>query len=188
MSLTYDLIPDHDGPTPGAGRTGALRALPAAPRRAVLRAAVLGAMTLGAAALDWTRLARRRPARAETGRFGLAGWDRTDCRDAYPDGYPQVGDTGGAYLNTYAACFGGSYRGSNYCDAGWHKYGTFTENGVRADHVPISTACGTTSTRNAWRWTTPDGVVYRCSDGFTTYYAGPVSGQTFLTICRAVVQ
>jgi hypothetical protein len=181
--LTFERIPDYDAVA--AGPTAALRALPVpARRRTVLRAAALGAVTLGLAALDWSRPRR---ARAEIGRFGLQGWDRTDCRDAYPNGYDQERDTGGAYLNTYAACFGGSWRGSTWCDAGWHKYGTFSENGVRADHVPLSIACGETLTRNAWRWTTPDGVTYRCSDGFTTFYAGPYAGQTFLTICRAAV-
>jgi hypothetical protein len=90
-------------------------------------------------------------------------------------------------VNTYAACFGGSFRGSDYCDAGWHKYGTFTQNDIQVDHVPISTACGTLTTKNSWRWTTPDGQVYRCSDGFSTFWGGGMNGVTFLTICRSGV-
>jgi hypothetical protein len=29
--------------------------------------------------------------------------------------------------------------------------------------------------------------VYRCSDGFTTFWGGGNSGQTFLTICRSAL-
>ncbi|HEV2782812.1 MAG TPA: hypothetical protein VGX25_25760 [Actinophytocola sp.] len=182
MSLTLDQIPDADASI-DAGRTGALTELTVAGnRRTVLRAAALGAVTVGALALS---LVRGRKARAEAGPFGLRGWDRTDCRDAYPLGYDELGDTTGAYVNTYPACFGGAWRGTTYCDAGWHKNGTWSYGTVQADHVPISTLCGEITARNAWRWTTPDGRVYRCSDGLTTYWGGPNNGQTFLTICRS---
>jgi hypothetical protein len=183
--LSFEQIPDLDQPPAGAAPTTALAALPVTGhRRTVLKAMALGALTTGASALG---MLPRRGARAETGSFGLQGWDRNDCHDAYPTGYPEAGDTSGEYVNTYAACFGGSWRGSNYCEAGWHKYGTYDEGGIQVDHTPISTACGTVTTKNAWRWTTPDGHVYRCSDGFSTYWGGANSGQTFLTICRAGV-
>lgn len=187
MSLTFAEIPDSDQAPAGAARTAALSQL-AAPRtrRTVLRAAALGAMTLGLAALDRSGVARPRAAWAETGTFGLQGWDRNDCRDGYPNGYVEGPDTNGIYRDTYPACLGGTWRGSTFCEAGWHKYGTWQEaGGIRADHVPISTACGTTTTKNAWKWTTPDGVTYRCSDGYTTYWGGGHTGQTYLTICRA---
>ncbi|MGC9671157.1 hypothetical protein ACNTMW_32000 [Planosporangium sp. 12N6] len=185
MSLTFDQIPDHDRPPPGAAATSALEDLTVTGRRrTVLRAAALGAMTLGATALDWAGILTTRGARAETGLYALQGWDRNDCRDAYPSGYDELGDTTGQYVGTYAACFGGTWRGSTYCDAGWHKYGTWYENGIQVDHVPISTACGAATPKNAWRWTTPDGRVYRCSDGFSTFW-GPYHGQTYLTICRS---
>jgi hypothetical protein len=185
VSLTVDQIPDRDAAAAGGGLSTALSALPAAPRRrTVLRAITLGGLTIGVAALGWSgRLTGR--ARAETGQYGLQGWDRTDCRDAYPHGYAEVGDTGGDYANTYGACFGGTWISSNYCEAGWHKFGTWNYGGFRADHVPISSACGTLSTKNSWRWTTPDGVTYRCSDGYTTFWGGPNDGQTFLTVCRS---
>jgi hypothetical protein len=188
VTLSYTQIPEHDRPPADARPSTALRALPLRTgRRNVLRAAVLGGLTLGAAALDWAGTFGTRPARAETGPNALQGWDRNDCHDAYPTGYPEVGDTSGAYVNTYAACFGGSWRGSDYCEAGWHKYGTWDENGMQVDHTPISTACGSAITRNAWRWTTPAGVTYRCSDGFSTFWGAGNSGQTYLTICRAAV-
>jgi len=38
-----------------------------------------------------------------------------------------------------------------------------------------------------WRWTTPDLKVYRCSDGFSTFWGGGYTGQTYLTICRAAL-
>jgi hypothetical protein len=188
VSLTLEQIPDHGGAPAGAARTAACRALvPTGRRRTVLRAMLLGALTLGATALDWAGTFGTRKASAETGPYALEGWDRNDCRDAYPNGYAELTDTSGDYVGRYGACFGGSWRGSDFCDAGWHKYGTWYTGDVEADHVPVSIACGATSTRNAWRWTTPDGLVYRCSDGFTTYWGGGYSGQTYLTICRSAV-
>ncbi|QFZ21257.1 hypothetical protein [Saccharothrix syringae] len=178
--LAFDLIPDHDA---GTGRSRALRDLKAPRRRrTVLKAVVLGALTVGAAALTPPRRAR-----GEVGPNALNGWDRADCRDAYPNGYPEEGDTSGAYTGTYAACYAGAWRGSDFCEAGWHKHGTVNVGDVQVDHMPIATACGTTTTKNAWRWTTPDGRVYRCSDGFSTYWGAGYTGQTYLTICRAPV-
>jgi hypothetical protein len=184
MSLTFDQIPDADAaPAPDSVRTTALTGLTVSGnRRTVLRAMALGAVTVGALALS---LVGRRKAAAEAGPFGLQGWDRNDCHDAYPSGYQELADTSGAYINTYAACFGGDWRGSTFCDAGWHKNGTWNEGSIQVDHVPVSTACGATTAKNAWKWTTPDGHVYRCSDGFSTYWGGPFNGQTFFTICRS---
>ncbi|MFC6087819.1 hypothetical protein [Saccharothrix lopnurensis] len=177
--LAFDSIPDHDR---GEGRSGALRDLRVGRRRTVLKAAVLGALTIGAAALTPPRRAR-----AETGPNALTGWDRNDCRDAYPTGYAEDADTGGEFVNTYAACWAGGWRSSEFCEAGWHKFGTVVVGDVHVDHAPIATMCGTTTTKNAWRWTTPDGKVYRCSDGFSTYWGGGQNGLTYLTICRARV-
>jgi hypothetical protein len=186
MSLQFGEIPDHGRAPTGAAKTMALRDLRvSASRRTVLKAMALAGMTIGAAVLDWSGAFGDRRAWAESGPYGLQGWDRNDCHDAYPTGYPEVADTNGLYMNTYAACFGGSWRGSDYCDAGWHKYGTWNQGDMQVDHVPISSACGTLVTKNSWRWTTPDGKVYRCSDGFSTFWGGGQSGQTYLTICRA---
>lgn len=185
MTLTLDSIPNHDDAPSGAGRTNVLKDLnQTSGRRAVLRGMALGAATLGAVALNWSTGLGARKAQAESGPYGLQGWDRNDCLDAYPSGYNEVPDTNGYYMGTYAACFGGSWRGSNYCDAGWHKYGTWYYGDIRGDHVPTSSYCGTSSVKNAWRWTTPDGIWYRCSDGFSTFYGGGYNGQTYLTICR----
>jgi len=187
MSLAFEQIPDHSQASRGAARTAALRDLRvSARRRTVLKAFALGAMTIGASLLDLGGVVLDAGnAWAETGPLGLQGWDRNDCRDAYPGGYEEVQDTSGLYASTYAACFGGSYRGSEYCDAGWHRYGTWIQNGLQVDHVPVSTLCGILTTRNAWRWTTPDGHVYRCSDGYSTFWGGGMDGVTFLTICRS---
>ena len=183
MSLTFDHIPDLEQAPADAAGTTALSRLPSiGNRRTVLRAATLGAITIGTVALTWFN---GRKAQAEAGPMGLQGWDRNDCRDAYPSGYEEFGDTSGQYVNTYAACFGGTWRSSTYCEAGWHKHGTWTYGTVQADHAPISALCGSTLTKNAWKWTTPDGRTYRCSDGMTTYWGGPYNGQTYFTICRS---
>ncbi|GAA3015108.1 hypothetical protein [Actinokineospora diospyrosa] len=180
MALTLDRIPDHES---GTGRTVALSGLKTTGRRrTVLRAITLGALTLGSAALTFPRRAR-----AEVGPNALTGWDRTDCRDAYPVGYDEDPDTSGDHVNAYAACVGGAWRSSDFCEAGWHKYGTHTEGDVQVDHTAVSTTCGTTTMKNAWRWTTPDGKTYRCSDGFSTYWGPDQAGYTYLTICRTRV-
>ncbi|MEU7786671.1 hypothetical protein [Amycolatopsis sp. NPDC049159] len=186
MALELARIPELDRAEPDAGRTRAGSKLPGTTaRRTFLRAVALGVLTIGATALDWSGLSRLRRANAETGPDGMQGWDRNDCRDAYATGYPELLDTSGTYVNTYAACFGGYWRGSTYCEAGWHKYGTWNENGVQVDHQPLSNTCGQTIAKNAWRWTTPDKKVYRCSDGFSTFWGDGSTGQTYLTICRA---
>jgi len=186
MSLTLDQIPDVEATAPpGSAPVTALTGLTVTgSRRTVLRAVALGAVTIGGLALS---VMGGRKARAEPGPLGLRGWDRNDCRDAYPSGYAELGDTTGQYVNTYAACFGGAWRGSTFCEAGWHKHGTWTYGAVQADHMPVSIVCGETTTKNAWKWTTPDGRTYRCSDGLTTYWGGPYDGQTFFTICRAAI-
>ncbi|WP_410672830.1 hypothetical protein [Amycolatopsis sp. cmx-4-68] len=188
VALALARIPERDRPEPDAARTRAGTKLKAAgTRRTFLRAVALGVLTIGATALDWSGLSRGRWANAESGPGGMQGWDRNDCHDAYATGYAELLDTSGAYVNTYAACFGGFWRGSTYCEAGWHKYGTWNENGVQVDHQPLSNTCGQTVAKNAWRWTTPDKKVYRCSDGFSTFWGNGYNGQTYLTICRAAL-
>jgi hypothetical protein len=186
MTITLESIPDHNETPNNASPTTVLQDLnPPSGRRTLLRAMMLGAATVGATVLNWSSRIGVGKAKAETGPYGLQGWDRNDCRDAYPDGYDEQRDTDGYYVNTYAACAGGTWRGSNYCNGGWHKYGTWYDGPVRSDHVPTSSYCGTTSVKNAWRWTTPDGISYRCSDGYSTYYGGGYYGQTYMTICRS---
>jgi hypothetical protein len=188
MSLAFEQIPDYGRAPAGAPKTSALKDLKVrGGRRTVLRAVALGVLTVGATALDLAGVFGTSRARAETGPYGLQGWDRNDCRDAYPGGYDELGDTSGAYVNRHGACFGGTWRASTYCEGGWHKYGTYNEAGIQVDHTPVSTACGGLTTRNSWRWTTPDGIVYRCSDGFSTFWGGPYNGQTFFTVCRSTI-
>src|SRR2546423_11536741 len=140
MSLTFDQIPDADDTPPGAGPTTALTGLGVTGnRRTVLRAAALGAVTIGALALS---LVRGRNARAETGPLGLQGWDRTDCHDAYPSGYAEVGDTTGVYVNSYPACFGGSRRGRTFRGAGRPQDGGRARRALPGPHMPASLVRG----------------------------------------------
>jgi hypothetical protein len=179
MTLRFDAIPPaypdaaREGDT-GPAPTGTLRELPRRPsRRSVLRGVTVAAIGLGAAALTLSWPAQSRRALAETGRSGLLGYDDAHCRDAYPYGYGERYDSGGAYTsrNGYAAaCTGGAYISHSYCLFGWHRY-------------PRSDRCGPAGKkRNAWRWTTPDGKVFRCSDG--TWI---MSGRAYFTVCRARV-
>lgn len=184
MPLDLDQIPDTENSN-GTEPTRALSGIRKAParRRTVLRGVALSSLTLGATALSWSPLAGQRAARAENGPNGLRGWDRNDCRDAYPDGYSEQQDTGGSYRNEPAACFGGDFMGSMYCTSGWHKRGTERDAPVVYVYTPISTACGSSSTKNAWKWRV-GGRTWRCSDGNTRVSAGG-STRTYLTICRA---
>jgi hypothetical protein len=185
MGLMLEQIPQVDEAGPAAPRTTALSEFSETPRRrTVLRAMVLGAATIGFAA---AQLSDRftSPAFAENGPGGLKGWDRNDCKDAYPSGYSESRDNVGSYRNIAGACFGGTYMGSTYCKSGWHRKETVRDAPVTTTYKPISTLCGTGSKKNAWQWTAA-GSLWRCSDGNTTVSAGGGS-HTYLTICRAKV-
>jgi hypothetical protein len=189
MSFDVSRIPTTTDRPADAGPSSALRELPKANagRRTVLRGIALSGVTVGAAALSWAQFGRQESARAEDGPNGLRGWDRNDCRDAYPDGYREERDNGGRYRDAEGACFGGDFMGSHLCGNGWHRADTAqNSSGQTFVFAPISTACGTTETKNSWKWKTSDGRVWRCSDGTTTV---SVDGEdrTFLSICRAEV-
>ncbi|MDO5628428.1 MAG: hypothetical protein Q4G43_08920 [Mobilicoccus sp.] len=189
MSLDFDHIPAADDAPEGAPRSEALSGLGAlARRRTVLRGMALAATTVGATALGWSPLGGGLAARAETSPSGLQGWDRNDCRDAYPNGYTARPDTEGAFRDRAGACFGGYRMGSTLCDSsGWHRADVERRSFLESwAYRPISTACGATTTKNAWRWTV-DGVTYRCSDGTMSVRFLGISWFTYLTICRSVV-
>lgn len=189
MTLDLNSIPDLDESTSGSGpKTSALSGLGSmARRRTVLRGIALSGATIGATALGWSPLSRISGASAETSPTGLTGWDATDCRDAYPNGYNEERDNVGVYTSQPGACFGGYRIGSTLCDStGWHRSDTVrTSWSQTTSYRPISSACGATTTKNAWKWTV-NGVTYRCSDGVMTvrYWGFPYS---YLTICRAKV-
>jgi hypothetical protein len=190
MLLTFEQIPEAGQSLPGATATTALKDLPVplARRRAVLRGVVLGAMTVGAAALDWTGVFGSRAARAETAPYGMLGWDRNDCSDAYPAGYGEAPDTAGAFAGAPAACFGGQIRSSTLCSsAGWFKKGTFKEGKTGEWTVTYTPYNGACAGRHSWRWTTPDGLAYRCADGHkaVSLFDGPPT--IYFGICRARV-
>ncbi|MET8677168.1 hypothetical protein ABZW18_06130 [Streptomyces sp. NPDC004647] len=174
--------------------TAALRGLKQpTSRRSVLRGMALSALTVGALSLTWGNSGR---AMAETGPNGLTGWDSNDCKDAYPvrDGFPNGGydegpDTGGEF-NGSAACFGGEEMSSEYCDAnGWYRSDEKQEGDTVTKYTPVSTSCGTEQAgfKNAWKWKTPDGKVYRCSDGSMTVTVDGEETRNVFSICRALV-
>lgn len=172
--------------------TAALRGLKKpASRRSVLRGVAASALTVGALSLTWGNSGR---AFAEENPSDptRTGWDKNDCKDAYPDGYEQQQDTGGEFETAPAACFGGSLMSSEFCDEnGWYRSGEETlDDGTVRQYQPVSDQCGLDEVgfKNSWKWTTPDGKVYRCSDGNMTVI-GPdgAPGESMMTICRALV-
>lgn len=184
MTLTLADIPDVDAPS--AQPTTALTGLGSlAKRRTVLRGMALAGATIGAGALG---VVNGRRAGAETSPTGLQGWDAIDCSDAYPRGYNEQRDTTGDFVNEPGACFGGSQMGSTLCDStGWHRSDTVYVSSSRSNsYRPISSACGATSTKNAWKWTV-NGVTYRCSDGVMSVRYWGRTWYSYLTICRARV-
>lgn len=189
MTLDLNSIPDlDDSLNPATARSNSLGLLgQQARRRTILRSVGLAGATAGAVVLGWSPLSRSRSASAETSPTGLIGWDANDCRDAYPNGYNEQRDTTGVYVNERGACYGGRVMGSTVCDAsGWHRADS-TGGGWSGgtSYRPISTACGATTTKNAWRWTV-NGVTYRCSDGVTTVSSW-YRRYSYLSICRARV-
>lgn len=179
MALDFDSIPDSDAVGTGEP-SAALRDLRSTRpgRRGVLKGITLSGLTVGATALSVGAGTSR--AAAETSPTGLTGWDRNDCADAYPRGYQEMRDTSGEYVGARGACFGGSYVGSDFCDAqGWHRSDSQGNRTFR----PVSGSC---SGKNSWRWTV-DGVTYRCSDGRTTETIWWFFTRSYLTICRAAV-
>lgn len=188
MTLDLNTIPDHDDEVnPTAERTGSLKLLGSSMRRrSVLRSMGLGGAAAGAMVLGWSPLSRGSAAFAETSPTGLQGWDANDCKDAYPNGYYETPDTEGDFVSQPGACYGGRVIGSTMCDsAGWHRSDTTGDWRSGTSYRPVSTACGATSTKNAWRWTV-NGVTYRCSDGVTTVSNG-WRRYSYLSICRSQV-
>jgi hypothetical protein len=188
MTFTLTEIPLSDAPADAgapAEPTKALAKLPAS-RRTVLRGVTVSALTVGALALTWGTPRGQRAA-AETGPGGLKGWDRNDCKDAYPSGYfESPDDDTSQFRNSAAACFGSVYISSVNCVNGWFRTDTVTEGGVTKKYSPYVGACGPTGQYNAWRWQTPDGKVYRCGDGEVTV-TDPSGENTYFAICRAQV-
>lgn len=155
-----------------------------ASRRGVLRGVALSALSVGALSLTWGSSGR---AVAEQGPGGLPGWDRNDCKDSYPDGYDEERDSGGQFKNAPGACFGGVIS-SEYCDAsGWYRSDESHKGDTVTKYTPVSTACGQGTPKNAWKWRTPDGKVYRCSDGTMTVTVAGAETQNVFSICRSLV-
>lgn len=181
MTLDLNSLPDLDQPAT-TDATDALADIDqVVRRRTVLKGVTLSAIALGTGALS---MAGASKAAAETSPTGLTGWDANDCKDAYPNGYNEQRDNYGIYTAEPGACFGGTFIGSNFCDAaGWYRNETDRYNQT---YRPISSACGATSTKNAWRWTV-NGVTYRCSDGRITIPSYWYYSRTYLAICRAKV-
>lgn len=188
MTFTLTDIPLTESPadteSPATTTLGELRTPTS--RRSVLRGVTVSALTVGALALTWGT-SRTQRAAAETGPGGLTGWDRNDCKDAYPQGYEETPDDDSSdYRTAAAACFGSTYISSTNCVDGWFRTDTVTEGGVTKKFVPVSGACGPSGNHNAWRWQTPDGKIYRCGDGDVTVTESG-GENTYFAICRAEV-
>ncbi|MEU6082912.1 hypothetical protein [Streptomyces sp. NPDC047108] len=176
---------DGEPPRPTAALSGLKKP---ASRRSVLRGMAASALTVGALSLTWGNSGR---AFAEEGPGGLQGWDKNDCSDAYPDGgYAEEADSGGQFKDAPGACFGGEEISNDYCDtAGWYRADQVTEGNKVTQYTPVSTSCGSEGVgyKNAWKWKTPDGSVYRCSDGNMTVTVDGQETRAVFSICRAKV-
>lgn len=187
MKLRLDDIVDADRAPANPQPTSVLSEI-AAPRhrRSFLKAVGYAGLTLGATALALPFAGKTKVAWAETGPGGLKGHD--GCGGI---NYTPQSDTHGIYVSAQPACYGGSYRGWNWCSsAGWHRstWARSADNKWCWHMTPRSDVCGSPA-RNAWRWTTSDGKTWRCSDGNSLVFRvsdnkcfGP-----YLTICRAKV-
>jgi hypothetical protein len=118
-------------------------------RRTVLRAMVLGVAAATLVPLDWY-LSRRQAVAATSNRSEYG-----TCKPASYDQEANNWQEGGE-----ATCYGGWKRGSYPCEGGYHREGTFSDDGVMYDSTRLTTNC---HGRNAWRWKS-----VRCSDAITT--------------------
>jgi hypothetical protein len=187
MTLRLESIVDADG-VPGNPEPTTVLSEITAPRhrRDFLKMVVNAGLAVGVAALSAPFLGKAMPAFAESGPGGLSGHDGCGGID-----YTPQSDTHGMYVSAKPACYGGSYRGWNWCSSsGWHE-STWrrSANNQWCWHMsPRSDVCGSPA-RNAWRWTTSDGKTWRCSDGNSLVFRmsdGKCFGP-YLSICRAKV-
>lgn len=162
--------------------TAALRGLKRpASRRSVLRGVAASALTVGALSLTWGNSGR---AFAEDSPSGLAGWDRNDCKDAYPEGYDEEQDATGQFKDAPGACFGGVIS-ADYCDAnGWYRSDESRDGDTVTKYTPDPERC---AGKHSWKWRTPDGKVYRCSDGTMTVTVNGTETENVFSMCRALV-
>jgi hypothetical protein len=177
-----DAIPAVDVPPPRPipSRVRPLIGGPPASRRTVLRGLTVSAMAAALVPFDW--LLTRRPARADG---PTSEWLAADCRDAYSQGYREQRANWGPGP---AVCYGGWRVGDYPCnDDKRHFEGmrSFNEGEEMLNSYRIDSACGESTTRNAWRWAY-DGLTYRCSDAITTVTWRDGSYYTDITIsmCR----
>jgi len=137
-------------------------------RRTVLRAIVLGAAAATLVPLDW--YLTRREAVAATGNKSEYGTCKPASYDEEANNWP---------ASSVAVCYGGWKRGTFPCEDGYHREGTYTDQGVDYESTRLATNC---HGRNAWRWKN-----YRCSDAVTTGTFPDGSDYTGVTIAACTL-
>ncbi|GAA2415196.1 hypothetical protein [Nonomuraea africana] len=179
--MRIDHIPVAGGEPPAGAEPSRVRSLirelrPS--RRSALKGLGVAVATAALVPLEWVFTKSMALAAGPT-----SEWTRSNCTDGYPNGYGQQSNNW--WVGGTATCFGGWRRGSYPCSGGYHFEGWrgYSDEGYTSSRT--ASYCGTSSTRNAWRWTT-SGLVYRCSDAITTCVWNSGERHTALTIsmCR----
>jgi hypothetical protein len=140
-------------------------------RRAVLRGLVIGAAAAALVPLDWY-LARRQASAQES----EGGDDKSEHLGCAPESYVEESNNwpaGGA-----AVCYGGWRRGAYPCAEGYHREGTYVQDGDVYESTRLTTNC---HGKNAWRW-----HGHRCSDAVTyaTFSDGTEYNGLTIAACR----
>ncbi|MDO5503038.1 MAG: twin-arginine translocation signal domain-containing protein [Actinomycetia bacterium] len=149
------------------------RLRPRPTRRGVLKGALVGGIGAALAAFGAINLGA---SRAEAAYF--QDWTNHTTGPCAPGGYASGHTEAGLKCGNSAMCLDLSccwkYRHGTGNLVGWHKNGP-----GRSGYFLFRPDECWMGTYDSWRWKFSDGVVYRCSDGFT---CSP-SGSCFRSIC-----
>ncbi|MCG5212087.1 hypothetical protein [Streptosporangium sp. KLBMP 9127] len=177
-----DTIPTMDAPPLGAVPSRVRTVIGDSPvaRRTLLKGLVVSAVAATLVPFDW--VFSRRAARADG---PTSEWTAPNCRDAYSEGYTEMRANWGPGP---AVCYGGWRVGDYPCNEDQRHFEgsrSSSDGEEMFSAYRIDSACGETSTRNAWRWSNA-GNTYRCSDAVTTVTWTDGSEYTDITIamCR----
>ncbi|MBC6463956.1 hypothetical protein [Actinomadura alba] len=152
---------------------------PPASRRTMVKGLGAAAIAATLVPFDWA-LSRR----AATARVAPSSeWTDPHCGG--------VGGYDGQSSNWWegpAVCYGGWRRGGRPCNAeNRHWDGHFIYSSPWYEDIWSQRSTNYCNTRNAWRWSTPSGNTFRCSDAWTHIYWDDGTNKAGLTIAVCFV-